>query len=648
MLPLAAGAVVAALGAPTLLYPIDHRPQVTSVVGTYRIGHHHAGLDLTTDDRLDARVLAALDGEVIRIKRGHFGYGRSVYVRHADGLTTVYGHMERFSPALEAVARVAEKAAGAYGFEKNLDPPLPVKRGDTLGIVGTSGTDLVHLHFELRRDNLPIDPLQNGLTIPDTQAPRPTRVLFQPRDASARVEGLLAPLERAVASAGPEPPVSLSGRVGLAVEWADRIDGSARDLEPASLELRIDGVVAHRVRYDRASYAEKNLTEIDYLAERRADASGRFHRMYRDPVDAPAMVAWPGPTVNDLGHLTPGPHRLEVEARDAAGHRGLWEQVVHVVPAADPCPTQSGTLMPRAADAPRLQGTRWFESTLVIPVPEACRPGFRWGATLDGRPLTRPHRFTATETGPALAIDLDPDRDVRLSLAVSADGVPERTGSFEAYSIRPGAEIRVPALGAAFDVGATAVFAPYLVDVSPAPNPGTPALEPVGPLVVFRPTWRPARGPSRVRLTVPEAVDTDGLALFFQEGKRFWRVGGRRTGSPPALEGSLVHPGPVGLMRDATPPVIGDLRRAAHPAGARLEIPVSDPGAGVDIGTLRVRLDGRPIHPEYFHAYGLLTWRPVESLGAGRHAVEVRVQDAAGHESRRTQRFRLEARWAPE
>jgi hypothetical protein len=498
VLPLAAGAVVVALGAPSLLYPIDHRPQVTSVVGTYRIGHHHAGLDLTTDDRLDARVLAALDGEVIRIKRGHFGYGRSVYVRHPDGLTTVYGHMERFSPALEAVARAAEKAGGAYGFEKNLDPPLPVKRGEALGVVGTSGTDLVHLHFELRRDNLPIDPLQNGLTIPDTQAPRPTRVIFLPRDVGAQVEGLLAPLERAVAATGPEPPVRLSGRVGLAVEWADRIDGSTRDLEPASIELRIDGAVAHRVRYDRASYGEKNLTEIDYLAERRADATGRFHRLYRDPVAAPGMVAWPGPTLRDLGDLAPGSHRLEVEARDAAGHRGLWEQVVHVVPGEEPCPAQTGTVTPFGRDAGRLDGTRWVESTLVIPVPEACRPGFRWGLTLDGRPVTRPHRFTRIESGPALAVDLDPERDARLVLAAAADGMPERVGTFEAYSVRPGAEIRLPAFGAAFDVGETAVFAPYLIDATTAPNPGTPALTPVGPLVVFRPTWRPrARGESR-------------------------------------------------------------------------------------------------------------------------------------------------------
>lgn len=648
MLPLAAGAVVVALGAPSLLYPIDHRPQVTSVVGTYRIGHHHAGLDLTTDDRLDARVLAALDGEVIRIKRGHFGYGRSVYVRHPDGLTTVYGHMERFSPALEAVARAAEKAGGAYGFEKNLDPPLPVKRGEALGVVGTSGTDLVHLHFELRRDNLPIDPLQNGLTIPDTQAPRPTRVIFLPRDVGAQVEGLLAPLERAVAATGPEPPVRLSGRVGLAVEWADRIDGSTRDLEPASIELRIDGAVAHRVRYDRASYGEKNLTEIDYLAERRADATGRFHRLYRDPVAAPGMVAWPGPTLRDLGDLAPGSHRLEVEARDAAGHRGLWEQVVHVVPGEEPCPAQTGTVTPFGRDAGRLDGTRWVESTLVIPVPEACRPGFRWGLTLDGRPVTRPHRFTRIESGPALAVDLDPERDARLVLAAAADGMPERVGTFEAYSVRPGAEIRLPAFGAAFDVGETAVFAPYLIDATTAPNPGTPALTPVGPLVVFRPTWRPARGASRVRLALPAGADADGLAIYFQEGRRFWRVGGRKTGTPPALEGSLVHPGPIGLMRDTAPPVIGDLRRALHPAGPRLEIPVTDPGAGVDIGTLHVRLDGHPIFPEYFHAYGLLTWRPVTTLAAGRHAVEVRIRDASGRAARRTMHFRLDAPWSPE
>jgi hypothetical protein len=360
------------------------------------------------------------------------------------------------------------------------------------------------------------------------------------------------------------------------------------------------------------------------------------------------MVAWPGPTLADLGGLSPGVHRLEVEARDAAGHRGLWEQVVHVVPAKAPCPAHPGTLKPPRTEVPALAGTRWVESTVVLPLPEACRPGFRWGATLDGRPLDRPFRLTTTSEGPALAVDLDPERDARLVLVASADGVPERVGSFQAYSVRPGAEIRVPALGVGLDVGESAVFAPYLVDVSSSPNPGTEALESVGPLVVFRPTWRPARGASRVRLTVPTGVDTDALAIHFREGSRIWRVGGRVTGRPPAVEGSLVHPGPVGLMRDLAPPVIGDLKRAAHPAGPRLEIPVSDAGAGLDVGTLRVRLDGRPIHPEYFHAYGLLTWRPVEPLAPGRHTVDVRIRDAAGREARRTQTFRLDRAWAPD
>ena len=68
-----------------------------------------------------------------------------VLVRHADGLTAIYGHLKKGSAAVSVGQQVSA--------------------GDVLGVVGSSGCSTApHLHFELRdAANNAVDPFRNGL-----------------------------------------------------------------------------------------------------------------------------------------------------------------------------------------------------------------------------------------------------------------------------------------------------------------------------------------------------------------------------------------------------------------------------------------------------------------------------------------------------
>lgn len=83
-------------------------------------------------------VFAAAGGEVVYSGSGLRGYGKLVIIKHDDVYLSAYAHNNR----------------------------LLVKEGDTINIgqkiatMGNSGTDKVMLHFEIRRDGKPIDPLQ--------------------------------------------------------------------------------------------------------------------------------------------------------------------------------------------------------------------------------------------------------------------------------------------------------------------------------------------------------------------------------------------------------------------------------------------------------------------------------------------------------
>ncbi|MEP6607228.1 MAG: peptidoglycan DD-metalloendopeptidase family protein [Burkholderiaceae bacterium] len=85
-----------------------------------------------------AAVQAAADGEVVYVGSAVRGYGNLVIVRHSDEFITAYAHNRK--------VLVAEKQ--------------PVKRGQTIAELGRSDADRPKLHFEIRHQGKPVDPLK--------------------------------------------------------------------------------------------------------------------------------------------------------------------------------------------------------------------------------------------------------------------------------------------------------------------------------------------------------------------------------------------------------------------------------------------------------------------------------------------------------
>ena len=100
-------------------------------------GRLHAGVDIDAD--AGTPILASADGVVVRVDQDG-GYGRFVEVKHAEGMSTLYGHMGRFLP--------------------NIAPGVAVKAGTPIGLVGSTGSSTgAHLHFEVRdRQDRPMNP----------------------------------------------------------------------------------------------------------------------------------------------------------------------------------------------------------------------------------------------------------------------------------------------------------------------------------------------------------------------------------------------------------------------------------------------------------------------------------------------------------
>jgi murein DD-endopeptidase MepM/ murein hydrolase activator NlpD len=154
--------------------PLDEPLSASGSFGELRSNHFHAGIDLRTGGVEGKNVYAAADGYVSRIVVSTGGYGKALYISHPNGTQTVYGHLQKFTGAIQDF--VVKKQYAQKSFEIELFPSagsLRVKKGQIVAKSGnTGGSGGPHLHFEIRYKNgEPHNPFLFGLDIKDTYKP---------------------------------------------------------------------------------------------------------------------------------------------------------------------------------------------------------------------------------------------------------------------------------------------------------------------------------------------------------------------------------------------------------------------------------------------------------------------------------------------
>ena len=110
----------------------------------YKIEKFHSGMDFSA--QMGTEAYATGDGVVFDVEKGHWGYGNMVTIDHGFGYKTRYAHLQK------ALVRKGNK----------------VKRGQRIGLIGNTGkTTGVHLHYEVLKNDVQIDPINffyNDLT----------------------------------------------------------------------------------------------------------------------------------------------------------------------------------------------------------------------------------------------------------------------------------------------------------------------------------------------------------------------------------------------------------------------------------------------------------------------------------------------------
>jgi hypothetical protein len=253
--------------------PLDITLILSGTFAELRSNHFHSGLDIKTQQRIGLKVYGSAQGFVSRIKVSHFGYGKALYITHPNGYTTVYAHLQKFAPEIEAYVKKHQYEKESYEIElfPNAEE-LQIKKNQVVAYSGNSGgSGGPHLHFEIRdKSERPINPMLFGIDIKDSTKPIIKSVYAYPIGENSHVNKSqerqklrLIPLSNGDYTI---ENVQAFGTIGFGIETTDRQDLASNKNGVHNIQSFYNGSQSFELDFKRFSFSEtKHLNRlIDY------------------------------------------------------------------------------------------------------------------------------------------------------------------------------------------------------------------------------------------------------------------------------------------------------------------------------------------------------------------------------------------------
>ncbi len=256
--------------------PVDIPIFLSGNFGEIRSTHFHAGIDIKTQGVIGKKIYAVEDGFISRIKISINSYGKTIYIAHPNGYTTVYGHLNHFTPEVDNFVKTLQYQNEE--FEINYFPKqnqFIVKKGDLIGFSGNTGSSLgPHLHFEVRETNnqIPVNPLLFNFDIEDKLPPVLYNFVIYPLGRSSHVnqskqkKSFKLKKHNGTYLLADTNQIYLSGQIGFGIEMYDYLDGSKNRCGIHTLSLLIDSTLIYQHTLDKFSFYEAGFVRghIDY------------------------------------------------------------------------------------------------------------------------------------------------------------------------------------------------------------------------------------------------------------------------------------------------------------------------------------------------------------------------------------------------
>jgi murein DD-endopeptidase MepM/ murein hydrolase activator NlpD len=254
--------------------PLGIPMELTANFGELRPNHWHMGLDLRTNQKENLPVYAAAEGYIAHIGVRSQSFGRFIIINHPNGLSTLYGHLNDFFPALEEYVIRKQYEKESWAIELDFTPQqFPVTKETFIAYSGnTGGSQGPHLHFEIfdTKTEKRRNPLLFDFPITDKVPPDLSKLAIYDRSKTVylqtpRVYNLKQTDQGFVI---PKQPLIETGhnRISFAINATDRMSNSKNPNGIYSAKLYVDeeprsSFVIDSIDYDESVYINAH---IDY------------------------------------------------------------------------------------------------------------------------------------------------------------------------------------------------------------------------------------------------------------------------------------------------------------------------------------------------------------------------------------------------
>lgn len=274
--------------------PVGRSFQLSGTFGELRPHHFHAGIDIKPLGKSgEDPIYAAAEGYVSKVRIQAGGYGRAVYIKHPNGYTTVYAHLDKLVGALADSVMKAHYEKQSFELVLEFSPTaLPIGKGQQIGLMGNVGHSFgKHLHFEIRETatDAPVNPLLFGFGSP-ADAVKPSlnslKLYFfdtEGNEADTRTVSIVRGADDSYHV--PTDTIYIpTPSVGIALKAFDKHSGGdSGDNGIFSIEMFADGNKIYKFKAEKCPFEETRYLNAHVDYEDLLFHKSQYHRLFRLP-----------------------------------------------------------------------------------------------------------------------------------------------------------------------------------------------------------------------------------------------------------------------------------------------------------------------------------------------------------------------------
>lgn len=634
------------------VWPLAIDNGISSTFQEFRSNHFHAGIDLRTFQRTGFPVLAVADGVIEQVSMSERGYGLFLFLRHADGRSSLYGHLEKFRADIEAqVVRLQRSRGEKYFGTCALPTPLAVRRGEVIAFSGESGAGFPHLHLEIRDQ---LDRALNPLPLignlpPDENEPLLKGVLLRSRGATLINDDcgeFYFKFHKVGTVYTPAEPLAVTGSFDLSLHAFDLSD-VRHVVAPYSLEAWLDGQPVFQIAFDRLTRDDNNQLGMLYDM---AYSTPSAYFINLGSQSGFTLEKTGARLAERLRQMPPGRHEIRIIVKDRQQNQAL--ALIPLRKVIDDESSRPQKKYPLGMSGNGIMQRTEFSTyvnhdDVVIKIKDIPVPAAR--LKLKVTQGSSEQVVSAREYGAGLYFCFKPLSHellarLRFELSDGQQPVEERQKTLQVVLLKNNFGQVVRFLDFAAEFGPTTVLEPKVLLLEQvALNPEFPLL--AGPV---------RSGPDNFafldavffKFRVPAGevrLEQLGIFKYRSETKKWSYVATRSDHEPGYLSCRVLTAGTFALLRDIYPPAI-IFRKPAFmllKKLKRLVIRISDRGKGIDARTVAVFLNGQDATAEYDPDWSHVLITDLQYLKKGINSLLVRAKDRAGNQSEKIFTFSL-------